>query len=159
MPNTLPAAAGDFDFLIGNWNVRHRRLKRRLAGSDDWAIFPGTVSARKTLGGLGNFDENVIDLPEGRYFASTLRFFNPSSELWSIYWMDGRDPKLDPPMTGKFDDGTGLFFGDDNFEGRPIRVRFIWSDIGPNSCRWSQAFSADGGASWETNWIMDFERA
>lgn len=159
MSDTLPAAAHDFDFFIGDWNVHHRKLKRRLANDRGWLEFPGTATARKLLGGLGNIDENVIQLPEGTYLASTLRFYNPGAKLWSIYWLDGRDPKLDPPMTGRFDRGEGLFFGDDQFEGRPIRVRFTWSPLAANHCRWSQAFSIDRGATWETNWIMDFDRA
>ena len=67
-----------------------------------------------------------------------------------------RNPKLDPPMVGSFSDGRGLFFGDDTFEGKPIRVRFIWSPLTYATCRWEQAFSQDGGETWETNWTMDF---
>ncbi len=156
--DSLPAAAHDFDFLIGDWNVRHRRLKRWLANDGEWFEFSGTMSAGKLLGGLANLDENVIHLPQGSYRACTLRFYNPTAQLWSIYWLDGRDPKLDPPMTGRFEHGEGLFFGEDRFEGRPIRIRFIWSVPEAKRCRWSQAFSVDRGATWETNWIMEFER-
>ena len=152
-----PAGAADFDFLMGDWAVRHRRLKRRLTGDTEWAEFGGTMRARPILGGLGNFDENVIDLPAGRYQACTMRLFRPGPGEWSIFWVDGRDPALDAPMRGRFADGTGLFQGDDSFEGRPIRIRFLWSRIAEPSPRW--AFSADAGATWETNWIMDFTRA
>jgi hypothetical protein len=155
----IPAAGvDDFDFLIGEWSVLHRRLTRRLAGDTNWIEFTGTASARKILGGMGNFDEFHIPLPSGEYIGSTLRLFSPATELWSIYWMDSRNPVLDPPMTGKFSEGRGLFYGDDTFEGRRIRVRFIWTPLTPTSCRWEQAFSADAGASWETNWTMAFTR-
>jgi hypothetical protein len=159
VPTALPTGAHDFDFIHGVWRVRHRRLARRLAGCTDWAEFGGTTRAEPILGGLGNFDWNVVDLPEGSYQASTLRLFDPRLSTWSLHWIDGRDPKLDPPLTGQFSDGVGRFFGDDDFEGRPIRIRFLWSNITPAGARWEQAFSADAGATWETNWIMEFERA
>ena len=147
-----------FDFIEGSWRVSHRRLSRRMVGDTQWAIFGGSMRARLILGGLGNFDENVIDLPGGRYQACTLRLYDRTLGQWSIYWIDGRDPKLDIPMRGGFTDGVGVFFGDDIFDGRPIRVRFLWSAITPNSARWEQAFSGDGEQSWETNWIMNFEK-
>lgn len=157
-PYSLPAAANDFDFFVGDWNVRHRRLRRRLAGDDHWVEFGGRTQMRKTLGGLGNVDENVLDLPGGRYEAVTLRLYRPDEARWSIWWIDGRDPHLEPPVHGSFENGVGTFFGDDTFEGKPIRVRFVWSHITPRSARWEQAFSPDQGRSWETNWRMDFER-
>lgn len=150
--------ANDFDFLIGDWSVLHRRLKRRLAGDTEWIEFSGPATARKILDGFGNVDEYRIDLPTGRYVGSSLRLFDPAAQTWSIYWMDSRNPKLDPPMVGSFNGGRGVFFGDDTFEGRPIRVRFIWSGMTRATCRWEQAFSIDGGSSWETNWIMAFTR-
>lgn len=153
----VPGAAG-FDFFIGDWRVAHRRLKRRLAGDTNWETFGGTCSTRKILGGYGNLDDNVIDLPGGRYQAATLRLFDPATGQWSIRWIDARSPSIDPPMVGAFAKGKGLFFNDEMFEGRPIKVRFIWSGMTANSCHWEQAFSADGGESWETNWEMQFER-
>lgn len=150
------SSASDFDFLHGDWDVSHRRLKRRLAGDTAWEEFAGTCRVRPILGGLGNFDENVIDLPSGRYEACTLRMFNAGR--WSIHWIDGRDPKLDPAMQGAFESGVGRFFSDETFEGRPVKVRFLWHEITPRSAAWEQAMSADGGASWETNWTMRFAR-
>lgn len=155
----LPPGARDFDFIHGAWRVRHRRLNRRLAASTDWAEFGGTLHAEPILGGLGNFDRNVIDLPEERYEACTLRLFDAASGSWSLHWIDGRRAKLDPPLTGRFSNGVGQFFGDDVFEGRRIRVRFLWSHVAQGGARWEQAFSADSGASWETNWIMEFTRS
>jgi hypothetical protein len=109
--------------------------------------------------GRVNVDDNVLDLPAGQYRAVTLRSFDPQSGLWAIWWLDGRHPhQLDTPMRGSFHDGVGTFFADEDFEGRSVRVRFLWSNITAQSCRWEQAFSTDGGASWETNWMMEFSR-
>ncbi len=153
------AAAEDFDFLIGKWRVHHRRLKERLAGSDDWQEFEGTSELWKILGGAGTIDDNVIELPDGTYRAATVRALDPRTQKWSIWWVDGRTPgPLDPPMVGGFADGVGSFFADETFNGKPIRVRFLWSDITANTCRWEQSFSPDGGETWEVNWVMNFTR-
>lgn len=148
-----------FDFLYGRWNVAHRRLRKRLACCTDWDQFAGTCHAMPLLGGLGNVDDNVIDLPSGSYCAASLRIFDPSTGDWRIWWIDSRQPQqIDAPMRGRFDDGTGIFLADDSLEGRPIRVRFLWLHTCSASPRWAQAFSADGGATWETNWEMTFSR-
>ena len=126
-------AVHDFDFYIGNWWVRHRRLKERLGGSDEWEEFEGTSRAWPILDGAGNIDDNVLEMPNGTYRAISLRTFEPWSERWSIWWLDGRTPgRLDPPVVGGFRDGVGTFIGPDTFEGRPILVRFLWSDITEN---------------------------
>jgi hypothetical protein len=153
------SSSHDFDFWFGSWRGHHRQLKARLAGSEDWIEFAGTAKAGPILGGLGNLDDNVIEKPNGSYHAASLRTFDPKTRLWSIWWFDGRTPaQIDPPMVGSFEDGTGIFYCDDQFEGKPIRVRFIWSRTNTGSPHWEQAFSPDGGRSWETNWVMDFTR-
>jgi hypothetical protein len=152
-----PAAAG-FDFLLGSWRVRHRKLRYRLAGSEDWFEFPGSLVVRPILGGLGNVDENVLDDPAGRYLASSIRRFDPDAQAWSIYWADERFPGIGDPVIGRFDGNVGRFYGDETFAGRPIRIRFTYEDLGSGRARWNQAFSSDGGQSWETNWVMDFSR-
>lgn len=149
----------DFDFLVGRWTIRHRRLNARLAGCDDWTEFEGSCVMRKILAGLGNMDDNWLDLPEGGYAAVTFRRFDPALRRWSIWWLDARCPDIDPPVHGRFGNGVGEFLGDDLFEGRPIKVRFLWSAITPTTCEWRQAFSEDGGETWETNWEMAFTRA
>jgi hypothetical protein len=160
--DTLPPSAGrgDFDFLVGDWTVQHRRLRKRLADCQDWDQFSGTSRLWLVLDGLGTVDDNWLDLPGGAYRALTVRAFDPLARQWSIWWLDGRQPQtLDTPMRGGFGpDGVGRFYADELFEGRPIRVRFVWSDIASDRCRWEQAFSTDGGSSWEVNWVMHFER-
>ena len=160
MTNVPVSSAHDFDFIHGHWHVRHRRLRTRLAGCTEWIAFDGQSCTRPLLGGSGNVEDNTLDMPGDAYRAITLRVFDPANGRWSIWWLDGRYPdRLDVPVTGGFDDGRGAFFADDSFDGRPIRVRFQWFVHGADAARWEQAFSEDGGATWETNWTMDFTRA
>jgi hypothetical protein len=159
--NTLEAiqdGRADFDFLIGSWKSRQRRLRQRLKGSDEWEEFESTSIVRKTLGGLGNFDEVTMERESGVFRGVTLRLFNPETRQWSIYWADSVGATLGAPMVGEFKNGRGEFYDSEPFEGKRIFSRFIWTHDSPNTCRWEQAFSADGGASWETNWTMDFTR-
>jgi hypothetical protein len=150
----------DFDFLVGTWRIHHRRLKERLAGSDQWEEFEGTSENWQTLAGAGNVDDNVLELPAGTYRAIALRSFDPSTQRWAIWWLDSRYPHgpLDPPVVGGFSHGVGIFLANDSFEGQPILTRFIWSDISETAARWEQASSPDGGRSWEVNWIMELTR-
>ena len=153
-------AGDDFDFEFGDWTVRHRRLKARLAGSDDWDEFVGTSSTRPVLGGHGNIEDNFVDFPGGAYRAIAIRAFRPEEGSWAIWWLDARNPHhLDVPVVGRFNDGEGAFYADDELDGRPIVVRFLWRKTRTPAPRWEQAFSADGGKTWETNWTMDFSRA
>jgi hypothetical protein len=159
MSDRHTSSADDFDFFIGDWRVHHRRLKERLAGCREWIEFEGSSTTRKILGGFGNIDDNVLDLPDDPYRAATLRSFDPVTGLWSIWWLDGRRPhRLDVPVVGRFEGGTGLFYADDTLNGTPIKIRFTWALLDAGTARWEQAFSADGGNSWETNWTMDFVR-
>ena len=159
----VAALSDDFDFLMGIWRCQHRYRVRRLAGCNDWITFEGTCASRKILGGRGNTDENDIAMPGGRYTGMSLRLWDPDREKWTIHWLDARMPgRIGPPMRGGFtprpDGPFGLFYGDDTFDGRAIRVRYIWSRITGEGARWEQAFSRDQGNSWETNWYMDFTR-
>jgi hypothetical protein len=158
---TVVAGLHDFDFLVGHWRVHHRRLKEWLANNHEWIEFEGTSTMQMAMGGYGTFDDNVLELPAGTYRAAGLRSFDPKTGQWSIWWLDSRTPlgPLDPPVRGGFHDGVGTFLGDDLYKGKPIRVRYLWSKITPTTCHWEQAFSTDGGASWETNWVMDLQRA
>ena len=155
--------SADFDFFMGIWKCRHRYRVRRLAECHDWIEFDGTCAARKILGGYGNADESEIGLPGNHFRGMSLRTWDPERRLWSIYWLDSRQPAhLAPPVRGGFQETRagrlGTFLGDDEFKGRPIRVRYLWSRITAGTARWEQAFSLDEGNTWETNWIMDFTR-
>jgi hypothetical protein len=163
VPRPAAATSMDFDFLMGIWRVQHRYRVRRLAACNDWIEFEGTCAARKILGGLGNTDESDIAMPGNRYTAMSLRLWDPDSGRWTIQWLDSRRPGvIGAPVHGSFaqrpDGPFGVFYGDDVHNGRDIRVRYIWSRIAADGARWEQAFSADEGNSWETNWYMDFTR-
>jgi hypothetical protein len=161
-PKPQPANASsehDFDFLVGSWTVQHRRLKHRLVHSNEWETFSGTCKTWLLLDGQGDVDDNVLQAPAGTYRAVTLRSFDPATKLWSIWWLDSRRPhELDPPVIGGFRNGIGTFRAKDTFGGRPIVVRYTWSDISPNSAKWQQSFSDDSEKTWETNWVMEFRR-
>jgi len=158
MPLPLDAAAPtDFDFIIGDWLVKHRRLNARFAGCTEWTTFDGHSSTMKILGGFGNLEDNLLHFPGGTFRAVAMRSYDPAAGTWSIWWLDGRNPtSMDVPVVGRFADHVGLFFADDMLDGQPIKVRFTWTATPGAHPRWSQAFSRDGGAAWETNWDMEF---
>lgn len=159
-PGSAVSAPDDFDFIIGRWTVRHRRLKSRLRGSTEWIEFAGTTTTRKILGGSGNVEDNELEFPDGAFRAAALRSFDPETRTWSIWWLDGRWPhRLDVPVIGSFANGVGTFFASDTFEGQPITIRFLWKANPGDNPTWEQAFSTDGGVTWETNWTMEFTRA
>jgi hypothetical protein len=152
-----PAAPSDFDFIIGDWTVQHRRLNSRLTGCRDWTEFTGLSSTVKTLGGFGNLEDNLLHFPDGDVRAIAVRSYCAASNTWSIWWLDGRNPaSLDVPVQGGFANRVGLFYADDVLDGQAIRVRFTWTAAPGAHPRWEQAFSNNGGASWETNWTMEF---
>jgi hypothetical protein len=153
-PNT---GLHDFDFLVGEWRVHHHRMK---PDSQEWVDFDGTCSNRKLMNGEANMEEHSLDAPYGAYRAIALRAYDPKTDQWAIWWLDGHYPSgpLDPPVKGRFENGVGTFYSDEMHDGKPTRVRFIWSNITPTSARWEQSFSSDGGKTWETNWTMDFNR-
>ena len=148
----------DFDFFIGRWKGHNRRLRERLKGSNDWEEFEGISVARKVLGGLGHMDEVTLKRETGPMEGITLRLFDPKSQEWSLYWSSSASGVLEKPMIGKFEKGRGEFFAHEVHENKHIYSRFIWSEITEISCRWEQAFSTDGGKTWETNWVADFTR-
>lgn len=153
------SAPTDFDFIIGNWLVKHQRLNARLVQCTDWTAFEGRSSTMKILGGFGNLEDNLLHFPDGDVRAVAMRSYCQASGNWSIWWLDGRNPtQLDAPVVGKFADHIGVFYADDTLNGQPIKVRFTWTAMPGEHPRWEQAFSNDGGGTWETNWKMEFIR-
>ncbi|MFD8232110.1 hypothetical protein ACFV20_09495 [Streptomyces sp. NPDC059696] len=146
----------DFDFFHGDWDVLHRRRTDFLDPDSDWEEFPGTSRCLPLFDGAANLDE--IDMPHLSAKGATLRLFDRESEQWSLYWASSISGTLFPPVVGRFEGGTGTFYGDDTHDGKDIRARFVWSGVSAVSARWEQAFSVDGGAGWVTNWIMEFTR-
>lgn len=148
----------DFDFLVGEWRVHHRRLQ---ADRNEWVEFDGTCSNRKLMDGSANIEEHTLNAPSGAYRAVGLRSYDLKTGKWAIWWLDGRYPSgpLDPPVLGGFENGIGNFYSDYMDNGKQMRVRYTWSDITPTSARWEQASSADDGkTTWKANWIMKFQR-
>jgi hypothetical protein len=146
----------DFDFQFGSWKVHNRRLLHPLTGSNEWVEFDGTVVARPVWGGRANMDEFEADAPSGHIEGMTVRTYNAKAHEWSIYWANQRTGVVSLPATvGKFNDhGIGEFYDQEEFNGRTIFVRFIWTVQSAEQTRWEQAFSLDGGKTWETNWII-----
>jgi hypothetical protein len=138
--------------------VSHRKLKERLVGSQEWVEFAGTCRAWELLDGKANVEEHWLEDPIGAYKAAAFRRTDPSTGSWSIWWFDPRVSRVEPPVEGTFVDGVGTFCADDRLCGKTIRVRFLWHSITSDSASWEQAFSADGGETWEENRIMRFER-
>jgi hypothetical protein len=153
-----PTGAGAFDFLIGTWQVTNRRLREPLSGSSDWDEFPATATCHSTLfDGGANVDEIVF--PTKGFSGLTLRLYDTERDEWSLNWVNSLTGRMSPPIVGRFgSDGVGEFHGEESHHGSPVRCRFTWSGITPDSARWEQAFSVTGDGDWETNWIMDFSR-
>lgn len=148
----------DFDFLLdGPWVVEHRRL----TDAGTWQEFDGTSRVEPLAGGFGHLDRLVIPASQatGAVEAFTIRLFDPGDGAWRVWWSSSTRPgHLDPPMTGRFVDGVGTFEGDDAPGPVPTRLRFVWQPHADGGPRWEQARSADGGATWHTDWTMDFRR-
>lgn len=160
LPSLVPAqqAGGrdgqrDFDFEIGTWNTRLSRLEKPLSGSTSWVKYEGTTVVRKVWEGRANLVELEVDGPAGRLEALSLRLYNPQSRQWSLNFASSRGGTLSEPSIGEFRDGRGEFYSHEDFNGRAILVRFVISPVTPDSCRFEQSFSDDGGKTWEVNWV------
>lgn len=143
----------DFDFEIGTWKTRLSRRLEPLTGSDKWVEYEGTTVVRKVWNGGANLVELDVKGPAGRIEGLALRLYNPQARQWSLHFSNRRGGTLSPPTIGEFKNGRGEFYAQETLDGRAILVRFVISDITPRSCRFEQAFSADGGKTWEVNWI------
>ena len=149
----------DFDFLLGRWKVHCRRLLHPLTGSNQWIEFDGLNVVHRVWYGRANMDEFEADTPSGHLEGMTIRTYNPESRQWSIYWSSQANGTVDfPPMVGEFKNGRGEFYDAESFRGKGIFVRFVWTVNSPDSCHWEQAFSADGGKTWETNFVWELTR-
>lgn len=156
-----------FDFYEGRWVVHNRKLTNMLDPTcEEWIEFDAVSDCWITLGGLGNFDTfDVADMPgatgtsAGAFKGMTMRLYEPDRDVWKIWWASTSRPgRLDPPVEGRFVDGRGVFECDDELDGVPIVVRFVWSEITWDTARWEQEFSFDSGATWVKNWVMASER-
>jgi hypothetical protein len=149
--------AHDFDFIAGAWTIANRKLVRRGAGAGatEWDTFASTHHAALYLGGIANVEE--IACPARGWSGMAMRHFDLAARQWSIHWVGSATGAIDPAVVGGFHGDRGEFYGEDRDGGRPVKVRFIWSRLGPTTARWEQSFSYDDGP-WELNWVMDFTR-
>jgi hypothetical protein len=143
----------DFDFEIGTWKTHVQRRVRPLTGSTTWVEMNGVSVVRKVLNGRANLVELEADSPDGHFAGLSLRLYNPQSRQWSLNFSNSADGLLAPPTIGEFKDGRGEFYSDETLRGRAIFVRFVITKVTPDSIRFEQAFSDDGGKTWEVNWI------
>jgi len=143
----------DFDFEIGKWKTHLRRLLRPLTRSTTWVEYQGTTVVSKVWDGRANLVELQVDGPAGHIEALSLRLYNPESRQWSLNFANSKGGTLSSPTIGEFKNGRGEFYDQETLNGRAILVRFLIFDITPSSCRFEQAFSDDGGKTWEVNWI------
>jgi hypothetical protein len=151
--------AHDFDFLIGDWKAHVRRLPDRLVGSNVWVEYDGISNHKKLLDSNANFEEFEVRGAAGHLKGQTLRLYNPESRQWSIYLVDLDKGTLGlPPVVGGFTGNRGEFYDQEVWKGRAILVRYMWLNISPKAARMEQAFSDDGGKTWEVNWICELRR-
>ena len=143
----------DFDFELGAWKTHLSRRLHPLTGSTTWVDYEGTSVVRKVWNGRANLLELEVDGPAGHIEGLSLRLYNPQSRQWSLNFSNSKGGGLSPPTIGEFKNGRGEFFAQETLDGRAIYVRFVISDITPKSCRFEQAFSDDGGKTWEVNWL------
>jgi hypothetical protein len=155
-----PDARHGFDFMLGTWKAHFQLLRHPLSGSKEWVSFDGTIVDRSVLG-FANIDEGVLYRAAGRENSVTVRLYNQKTNMWSIYFGTDVSGALALPATvGTFDErGVGRFYDREPYHGKPIVVRYLWTHSSPKACHYEQAFSADGGRTWETNWISDLSRA
>lgn len=146
----------DFDYHVGRWTAVQRRMRQRWTDRPEWDEFPSISVYTSHLGGLVSIDETLF--PTKSWAGVTVRAFNRERRQWFVYWISSRDGVLGTPMIGGFEDNRALFHGDDMDGDIPIKVRFIRLKQPPDRERWEQAFSRDGGTTWETNWTADFTR-
>jgi hypothetical protein len=161
-PNTSAAADEDgqhgFDGLIGHWNFHLHRLNERLVGSTQWTDFYGAGDCIPLWNGRANMDTLVVDSPTGKIEGLTLRLFDPKLKLWRLYWANSKDGLVDVPQLGQFHQGHGEFYAQDIQNDHAVLIRYDWTNLTGKAPHFEQAFSIDGGKSWEVNWITDQTR-
>jgi hypothetical protein len=148
----------DFDFIFGRWKIHLKRRAPSANGANTWTEFDGYGLYRKIWDGRANLNEFEADSPSGHIEGLTLRTYNPKTRQWSLYWASSRDGILAEPQLGQFRDGVGEFYAQDKIDGKSVFVRYVWSKITANSVHFEQAFSDDGGKTWDVNWISDMAR-
>lgn len=150
----------DFKFLIGKWTIANKKLNERLKNSDDWTEFPAYMETKEIMNGLGLMDEFKTAHFGDEFIGLSIRLFDPKSNEWTIYWADTGSPErfLTEQVKGKFENGIGLFYGKEMYNGQEVKLRFIWKKETQDSAQWEQSYFDENKQEWETNWIMTFTK-
>ena len=148
----------DFDFEVGHWHIHLKRRLHPLTGSNQWVEFDGTSVTRFLWHGAAQIEQFETDGAGGHIEGLTLRTYNPQSHQWRLYWANSKDGIVVVPQIGEFKDGQGEFYAQDTLNGKSIFIRFIWSKTNTSTPHFEQAFSGDGGKTWEVNWITEQTR-
>jgi hypothetical protein len=148
----------DFDFYEGKWKLHNKKLKTRLNNCIEWIEFESTQEMYKILDGIGNIDNYLATFDGVPFEGMSVRLYDPKTRLWSIYWADSNEGKLQPAVVGTFDNKIAHFYTKDMLRGEPILVVFRWDATDKDNPIWSQAFSSDRGQTWEWNWFMYFSK-
>jgi len=154
LPKTpKPGRPGDFGFLTGEWRIKNHSL---VQGA--WLAYEGEATVHSLLDGLSSVEE--LRIPARKFSGMGLRLLDVTTQVWSDFWVNARSGALTMPgQTGSFENGAGVFSSTFEENGRPMTSIGVWDQITPTSCRWRQAASGDGGATWAQNWIMVWRRA
>ena len=147
----------DFDFLVGSWKIHLKRLVTNN-GSKEWVELNGTVVCRQIFAGRAEVEEFNVESGDKKMHIEGLatRFYNPNSHQWSIWWANAKDGAMyPPPVVGEFKNGRGEFYDQEVVDGRVVFTRYVWTATTTKSPHFEQSISADGGKSWELNWVTD----
>ncbi|MDQ2835717.1 MAG: hypothetical protein M3Y50_18630 [Acidobacteriota bacterium] len=148
----------DFDFEFGTWKTHLRlssRLRHPFTGPETWSAYEGTSVVQKIWNGKANMVELSVDGPSGHVDGLNLHLYNPESHQWSLNFASSTGGAMSVPAIGEFRNGRGEFYDQEPINGRMLLVRSTWTVLRPDACHFEQAFSQDGGKTWELNWIAD----
>lgn len=153
-----PDGQNAFDFFVGDWVGKNRRLTDYFSENARWVEFESHSTARMLWDGRGNLDETVFHRPQGDLIGSTIRIYDPSTRLWALFFAAPGNFEIGIPQIGAFKDGIGEFFANEVFGGKHVFVRFRWTRTDSDCPKWEQAFSMDAGRSWKPNYTVEFRQ-
>lgn len=145
---------GDFDFLTGEWSIRHLRLMDGTA--NDWQRFDSGATVHRVLDGIGSIEE--LRKADGSFMGMGVRVWLPEQKKWADHWTSAANGVVNPPQLGEFIDGEGRFVSEETIDGIKWLYRGVWDRIASGTCRWHQSNSKDLGKTWQWNWWMEWTR-
>lgn len=147
-----PGQPGDFDWLTGEWRIHNRSIV-----NGEWLEYPSEATVHAILAGVCSVEE--LRIPARNFSGMGLRLLDVENRVWSDHWVNARSGVVTTPgQLGSFENGAGIFVTDETVDGVAMKYVGVWDNITPRSCRWRQASSRDGGATWDQNWIMEWSR-